>query len=71
MVVFYEVEDGSGQWFDQLVEAWGVLSQAAGLWRMTSQGALNTTYQRKVNAGASQPRQPDAAVASRRGPACW
>jgi hypothetical protein len=69
VVVFYEVEDGSGQWCEQLAEAWGVLSHAAGLWRMTSQGSLNTTYQRKVNAGASTLVKRDSAAVSLQGPA--
>ena len=69
VVVFYEVEDGSGQWFERLAEAWGVLSQAAGLWRMTSQGSLNTTYQRKVNAGANTLVKRDSAAVSLQGPA--
>ena len=69
VVVFYEVDDASGQWFEQLVEAWGVLSHAAGLWRMTSQGSLSSTYQRKVNAMASTLVKRVSVTVSRQGPA--
>jgi DUF1707 SHOCT-like domain/Protein of unknown function (DUF4236) len=69
VVVFYEVEDGSGQWFEQLVEAWGAFSHVAGLWRMTSQGSLNTTLQRKVNAMASTLVKRVSATVSLQGPA--
>ncbi len=68
VVVFYEVEDSAGQWFAQLVETWGAFSQSAGLWRMTSQGSLNTTHQRKVNAGASTLVNRVAAAVSLHGP---
>ena len=69
VVVFYEVEDGSGQWFEPLVEAWSRFSQSAGLWRMTSEGSLNTTHLRKVNAGAGTLINRVAAAVSSNGPA--
>jgi uncharacterized RDD family membrane protein YckC len=69
VVVFYEVEASSGQWFEQLVESWGGLAHSAGLWRMTSQGALNTTHLRKVNAGASTLINRVSAVVSLHAPA--
>jgi hypothetical protein len=68
VVVFYEVEDSHGQWFERFVSAWGGLAQSAGLWRMTSQGALSTTYQRKVNAGAATVIKRVAAVVGLQGP---
>lgn len=68
VVVFYEVEDVQGRWFEQLVSAWGALAQSAGLWRMTSRGALTTTHQRKVNAGASSLINRTAAVVGSVGP---
>lgn len=68
VVVFYEVEDGSGEWFEELTDAWAGLSRSAGLWRTTSKGALHTTYQRKVNAGASTLINRVSAAVSAAGP---
>jgi hypothetical protein len=68
VVVFYEVEDDHGQWFEQIVSAWSALAQAAGVWRLTSEGALNTTHLRKVNAGASTLINRAAAVVGATGP---
>lgn len=68
VVVFYEVEDSSGQWFEQLLETWGLLGNAAGLWRMTSQGSIRNPYQQKVNAGAGVLINRARAVVSVQGP---
>jgi hypothetical protein len=53
VVVFYEVQDEHATWFTQLVESFGQLSQAAGLWRINASGRVETTWQYKTNSGAS------------------
>ena len=51
--MFYEVDDTHGEWFESVVTAWTALASAAGLWRITSSGHLDTTHDRKFHAGAS------------------
>ena len=53
VVAFYDVNDEIAAWFDALVSAISALGRAEGLWRINATGAVKTTYQYKVNAGAT------------------
>jgi hypothetical protein len=52
VVVFFQVDDSHDEWFGRLTAAWGQFGGAAAIWRIIETGAINTTYQRKVNSGA-------------------
>ncbi|MGW4407557.1 hypothetical protein ACWEJ6_26280 [Nonomuraea sp. NPDC004702] len=53
VVVMYDVTDEAARRFDHLVNAVTGLQQAHGFWLITASGAVTSTYQFKVNAGAS------------------
>jgi hypothetical protein len=53
VVAFYDVNDSTADWFQQLVDATERLGESKGLWRIDASGRVQTTYQYKVNAGAS------------------
>lgn len=53
VVAFYDVNDSTADWFQDLVDAAERLGECAGLWRINASGRVQTTYQYKVNAGAS------------------
>ncbi|MFI7696129.1 hypothetical protein ACIBQ6_44175 [Nonomuraea sp. NPDC049655] len=53
VVVMYDVTDEAARRFDHLVNAITGLQQAHGFWLITASGAITSTYQFKVNAGAS------------------
>jgi hypothetical protein len=54
VVTFYAVEDEHAQWLTDLVVAFEALASAKKLWRVTAAGSVHTTYQYKVNSGASR-----------------
>jgi hypothetical protein len=54
VVAFYDVEDEHARWLTDLVAAFEALASAHKLWRVMSSGNVQTTYQYKVNSGASQ-----------------
>jgi hypothetical protein len=54
VVAFYDVEDEHARWLTDLVSAFEALGSAQKLWRVTAAGNVQTTYQYKVNSGASQ-----------------
>jgi hypothetical protein len=47
------VNDSSADWFQGVVDAMQLLGASNGLWRVDASGRVQTTYQYKVNAGAS------------------
>ncbi|WP_336159624.1 DUF4236 domain-containing protein [Amycolatopsis sp. VC5-11] len=54
VVVFYDVQDAEeAQRFQGLVDAFGPVREARRAWHVVASGALSTTRQHKVNAGAS------------------
>lgn len=53
VVAFYDVSDSAAQWFQQLVDVSRALAASDGLWRVNAAGDVQTTYQYKVNAGAT------------------
>ncbi|TDE55710.1 hypothetical protein E1295_13590 [Nonomuraea mesophila] len=53
VVVMYDVTDEAAARFDHLVNAITGLQRAHGFWLITASGAITTTHQFKVNAGAS------------------
>jgi hypothetical protein len=53
VVAFYDVNDSTAVWFQELVDATERLGESSGLWRINASGRVQTTYQYKVNAGAS------------------
>jgi hypothetical protein len=53
VVAFYDVNDEAANWFQQLVDATQGLATNGGLWRVNASGNVQTSYQYKVNAGAT------------------
>ncbi|MEU4508804.1 DUF4236 domain-containing protein [Nonomuraea wenchangensis] len=63
VVIMYDVTDEAASRFDHLVNAVTGLQRAHGFWLITASGAIASTYQFKVNAGASKLlRRVDAAA---------
>ncbi|NRQ40419.1 hypothetical protein HII36_52680 [Nonomuraea sp. NN258] len=54
VVVMYDVTDEAARRFDHLINAIIGLQRAHGFWLITASGAITSTYQFKVNAGASR-----------------
>jgi hypothetical protein len=53
VVVFYQVEDAPAAKYAYFTGSSGFVSRVQRVWQVEAEGALNTPYQRKVNAGAS------------------
>jgi hypothetical protein len=53
VVAFYDVNDAPAAWFQNLVNAAQTLANSQALWRVDAAGNVRTTYQYKVNSGAS------------------
>ena len=53
VVAFYDVNDAPAAWFQGLVDAAQALAGSQALWRVDAAGNVRTTYQYKVNSGAS------------------
>jgi hypothetical protein len=53
VVAFYDVNDQAASWFQQLVDAAQGLACNDAIWRVDAAGDVQTTYQYKVNAGAT------------------
>jgi hypothetical protein len=68
VVVFYDVNDAPAAWFDSLVTSWEWLTGSQKLWRVVQSGAVQTTYQFKVNSGAGHVDNIAAAEADTSGP---
>lgn len=64
VVAFYEVNDDAAEWFARLVEATQGLAANQGLWRVNAAGNVQTTYQYKVNSGATTIVSRSSATAS-------
>ncbi len=54
VVAFYDVNDDVERWFDRMVAAFEELGTCERVWRINAAGRIETTYQYKVNAGASK-----------------
>jgi hypothetical protein len=52
VVVFYEVDGPAQTRFQLLLNEFGPVCRASGAWHVLARGALQSTHQRKVNAGA-------------------
>ncbi|MFA4928774.1 MAG: hypothetical protein WC558_09675, partial [Patulibacter sp.] len=68
VITFYEVEDQSAVWFQTLLDAHRELTAAKGLWRIEAAGAVTTTRDFKVNAGAGTLVSRTKAKATSQGP---
>ncbi|HEX5405624.1 MAG TPA: DUF4236 domain-containing protein [Pseudonocardiaceae bacterium] len=53
VALFYEVDGPTSDKYQLLVDAFSVAQQTQRAWHRVASGAVRTTYQRKVNAGAS------------------
>jgi Protein of unknown function (DUF4236) len=53
VVAFYDVNDSAADWFQGIVDAIQQIGESKGLWRVDASGRVQTSYQYKVNAGAS------------------
>jgi hypothetical protein len=54
VVAFYDVNDAAAEWFQLVLEATRQVGGSKGLWRVDASGRVQTSYQYKVNAGASR-----------------
>jgi hypothetical protein len=68
VVAFYEVDAQPASWFGEFVATFAELSTLGGAWRVNASGRVRSTYQYKVNAGASNIVSRARAVASTGGP---
>jgi hypothetical protein len=68
VVAFYEVEGPVAAHFQALVDSFTGVQQCAAHWHVTAQGAVVTTRQYKVNAGASSVIRRDRGRADLAGP---
>lgn len=69
VVVFYDVNDGHATRFEQLLQGFEEFSRCAARWSVAAQGSITTTYQYKVNAGASHLLNRQQAKVDLSGPA--
>lgn len=68
VVLLYDVDGAAADWFDSLVTNWEWMTQSHKLWRSVRSGRVQTTYQHKTNAGASNLVQRIPVAASLAGP---
>ncbi len=54
VVAFYDVNDSAADWFQLVLETTRQVGDSKGLWRVDASGRVQTSYQYKVNAGASR-----------------
>jgi len=54
VVTFYDVNDEVEHWFGALVGSFEGLAACAAVWRINAAGRVETTYQYKINSGASK-----------------
>jgi hypothetical protein len=54
VVAFYDVEDDHARWFTTLVDTFESLAEMSAAWRVNASGRVQSTYQYKVNSGASE-----------------
>lgn len=69
VVAFYEVDGPAAARFQALVDGFAAVQQCAAHWHVTAQGAVTTTRQYKVNAGASALTRRDRGRSDLAGPA--
>ena len=53
VVAFFDVNDDVAVWFQRVVDALASAGRVSNIWRINASGRVTTTYQQKVNAGAS------------------
>ncbi len=53
VVAFYDVNDEATPWFQEIVNALEGLAENGGIWRVNASGNVKSSYQYKVNAGAT------------------
>lgn len=68
VVAFYEVDGPAAARFQALVDCFSAVQQCAAHWHVTAQGAVVTTRQHKVNAGASSLMRRDRGRSDLAGP---
>ena len=68
VVVFYDVNDDSAVRFQALIDGFELARQCQGAWQQNAEGKVTTTYQHKVNAGASRLVSRAKATLTTRGP---
>jgi hypothetical protein len=68
VVAFYDVNDAAASWFQSLVDTMEGLAANHGVWRVDASGDVQTTYQYKVNAGATTIVSRSAAKVSQKPP---
>jgi len=68
VVAFYEVDGAAAARFQALVNCFSAVQQCAAHWHVTAQGAVTTTRQYKVNAGASALTRRDRGRSDLAGP---
>ena len=69
VVAFYEVDGAPAAGFQALADSFAVVQQFASHWHVTAAGAVSTTWQYKVSAGASTLLRRDRGRADLAGPA--
>lgn len=68
VVAFYEVNDAAASRFQSVVDSFVHMMNCATQWRVVAQGAVQTPYQQKTNAGASSLLRRIRGVADLEGP---
>jgi DNA polymerase III subunit epsilon len=68
VVAFYDVNDSAVGWFQGLLDAAEGLARNQGLWRINAEGNVQSSYQYKVNAGATTIVSRSTATASQSPP---
>ena len=68
VVAFYDVNDEAARWFQEMIDSIQALAGNEGLWRVDAAGNVQTTYQYKVNAGATTIVSRSGAKASQEAP---
>jgi hypothetical protein len=68
VIAFYEVDGPAAARFQALVDCFAAVQQCAAHWHVTAQGAVTTTRQYKVNAGASALTRRDRGKSDLAGP---
>jgi hypothetical protein len=69
VVVFHDVADEDATLFDHLCDTFEQVAACNGVWQKTAEGAVGSTYQWKVNAGANRIVQRQTLSRNMRGPA--
>ncbi|MEW2477922.1 DUF4236 domain-containing protein [Micromonospora gifhornensis] len=68
VVVFYQVDDMPAVKYERLTTSSSLVSRVQRVWHVEAEGALDTPYQRKVNAGAGALNRRSSATVDLAGP---